>query len=214
MDQAVLHQVLSGLATGAIYGSVALALVMIYKSTHIVNFAQGELAMFSTYFSLVLIINGVPYWFAFIAAVLFSFALGVAIERLLMRPLANAPLLPVVVVTVGQLVILNSVAGWLFSYESKAFPSPFDSLGWNSNPFLSPHEMGVVVVTLVVLALVFCFFRFTSLGLAMRAAALSPAASRLVGRARRSNGIARECSMNARQPFEAQSQHGLGHELR
>ncbi|MEA2754219.1 MAG: branched-chain amino acid transport system permease protein [Aliidongia sp.] len=181
MMQALLHQILSGLANGGIYASVALALVMIYQSTHHVNFAQGEMAMFSTYIAWALIQAGLPYWLAFFLTLGFSFAAGVAIERIVLRPVANAPVLSVVVVFIGLLVILNSLAGWIFSYMIKSFPSPFPSDAWYGSPYLSPHEVGMIAVTLAVLTLVFGFFRFTPLGLAMRAAAQNPASARLVG---------------------------------
>ena len=86
-----IHQVISGIATGGIYASVALALVMIYQATHHVNFAQGEMATFSTYIALTLINFGLPYWLAFVGAFVISFVIGVTIERVLMRPVANAP---------------------------------------------------------------------------------------------------------------------------
>ena len=122
---ALLHQVLAGLATGGIYASLALALVMIYQATHLVNFAQGELAMFATYFAWSLINAGVPYWPAFFLTVIFAFVLGVVIERVIIRPVENAPVLAVVVVFIALLVILNSVTGWIYSYTIKTFPSPF-----------------------------------------------------------------------------------------
>ena len=177
---AFLHQVLAGLATGGIYASLALALVMIYQATHLVNFAQGELAMFATYFAWTLINAGVPYWPAFFLTVAFSFLLGVVIERVVIRPVENAPVLAVVVVFIALLVILNSVTGWIYSYTIKTFPSPFPKqLGIGK--YMSPHEVGAIGVTLVVLALLYLFFRFTPLGLAMRAAAQNPESSRLVG---------------------------------
>jgi branched-chain amino acid transport system permease protein len=179
--QALLHQILSGLANGAIYASVALALVMIFKATHHVNFAQGELAMFSTYVALTLINAGMPYWVAFALTVVFSFIAGVGIERLVMRRLRNMPVLSAVIVFIGLLVFLNGVAGWEFTYTIKAFPSPFDAHAWYGSTYLSPHEVGMMAVTLFVLGIVFVFFRFTRLGLAMRAAAENPQSSRLVG---------------------------------
>jgi branched-chain amino acid transport system permease protein len=179
--QALLHQILSGLANGGIYASVALALVMIYQSTHHVNFAQGEMAMFSTYIAWMLIQAGLPYWVAFFLTLGISFAIGVLIERIVLRPVAKAPVLSVVVVFIGLLVILNSMAGWIFSYTIKSFPSPFPSDAWYGSTYLSPHEVGMIAVTLAVLALVFGFFRFTPLGLAMRAAAQNPVSARLVG---------------------------------
>jgi len=177
----LLHQVLSGLATGGIYASMALALVMIYQATHLVNFAQGELAMFSTYIAWSLIQAGLPYWLAFFATVAIAFALGALIERIIVRPVEQASVLSVVIVFIGLLVILNSLAGWIFSYTIKPFPSPFPTTPLFGNSYVGPHELGAICVTLVVLALVFGFFRFTPLGLAMRAAAHNPESSRLVG---------------------------------
>ncbi len=177
----LLHQVLSGLATGGIYASVALALVMIYQATHLVNFAQGEMAMFSTYIAWSLIQAGLPYWAAFFITVALAFALGVLIERLIVQPVENSPILSVVIVFIGLLVIMNSLAGWIFSYTIKPFPSPFPTAPLFGNSYVSSHELGSIGITLVVLALVFAFFRFTPLGLAMRAAAQNPVSSRLVG---------------------------------
>jgi branched-chain amino acid transport system permease protein len=179
--QAFLHQLLSGLANGGIYASVALALVMIYQATHLVNFAQGEMAMFSTYVAWAMLDAGFPYWAAFGLTLVVSFIAGVAIERIIIRPVERAPVLTIVIVFIGLLLILNSLAGWIFSYTIKSFPSPFPSNAWYGSKYMSSHEVGMIVVTLAVLILVFLFFRFTPLGLAMRAAAQNPVSSRLVG---------------------------------
>jgi branched-chain amino acid transport system permease protein len=178
--EAFLHQVLAGLATGGIYASLALALVMIYQATHLVNFAQGEMAMFATYIAWSLINAGMPYWPAFLLTVVIAFVFGVLIERIIIRPVENAPVLGVVTVFIALLVILNSVTGWIYTYTIKSFPSPFPkemALG----KYMSPHELGAIGVTLVVLAALYAFFRFTPLGLAMRAAAQNPVSARLVG---------------------------------
>jgi branched-chain amino acid transport system permease protein len=177
----LIHQIVSGLATGGIYASVALALVMIYQATHLVNFAQGELAMFSTYLAWSLIQAGVPYWVAFFATVVLAFLLGVVIERVIVRPVEEAPILSVVIVFIGLLVIFNSLAGWIFTYTIKPFPSPFPAEPPFGNRYVSSHELGSIAITLVVLSLLFVFFRYTPLGLAMRAAAQNPVSSRLVG---------------------------------
>jgi branched-chain amino acid transport system permease protein len=177
-----IQQVVSGLATGGIYAALALALVMIYQATDVVNFAQGELAMFATYICWSLINAGLPYWVAFISTLGISFVGGVVIERVLIRPVENAPILSIVMVTLGLLVICNSVAGWIWTYVQKPFPSPFPS-----NPFkidnivFGAHDVGQIQVTLLVLLCIYLFFRFTPLGLAMRAAAHNPVSSRLVG---------------------------------
>jgi branched-chain amino acid transport system permease protein len=178
--EGLLHQVLSGLATGSIYASMALALVMIYQATHHLNFAQGEMAMASTYLAWSLIAAGLPYWVAFAVTVGLSFVAGVAIERIVLRPLANAPVLALVIVFIGLLVIFNSVAGWIFTYTIKTFPSPFPAQPLFGG-LLSSHELGAMGVTLAMLALLYLFFRYTRLGLAMRAAAQNPVSSRLCG---------------------------------
>src|SRR5467141_809703 len=178
---AFLHQVLAGLATGGIYASLALALVMIYQATHLVNFAQGEMAMFSTYIAWSLINAGMPYWPAFLLTVGIAFILGILIERIVIRPVENAPVLVVVVVFIGLLVILNSVAGWIYTYTIKSFPSPFPAEPLFGIRYMSAHQLGAIGATLAVLAALYVFFRFTPVGLAMRAAAQNPVSSRLVG---------------------------------
>ncbi len=176
-----LQQLASGLANGAIYACVALALVMIYVSTDHLNFAQGEMAMFSTYISWQLMNWGLHYWVAFILAVIISFVMGVLIERIVLRPLHNAPVLSVVVVFIGLLAICNSMAGAIWSYLIKEYPSPFPQAEFGIGGIIGPHQLGVVLVTLIVLGLLYVFFRYTPLGLAMRAAAQNPSSARLVG---------------------------------
>ena len=180
MEQ-LLQQIASGLANGAIYACVALALVMIYVSTDHLNFAQGEMAMFSTYIAWQLMNWGLNYWLAFVLTVAISFVIGVLIERIVLRPLHNAPVLSVVVVFIGLLAICNSMAGAIWSYLIKEFPSPFPKAEFGIAGVIGPHQLGVVLVTLIVLSLLFVFFRYTPLGLAMRAAAQNPSSARLVG---------------------------------
>ena len=184
-----IQQVVSGLATGGIYGSLALALVMIYQATDVVNYAQGEMAMFSTYLAWTMLNAGLPYWVAFAATLAIAFVGGIVIERVVIRPVENAPVLTIVIVCIGLLVILNSVAGWIYSYIQKPFPSPFpdrpiairNALVGGHDIVFGAHDLGAIGVTLVVLAFLYIFFRYTTLGLAMRAAAQNPASSRLVG---------------------------------
>jgi branched-chain amino acid transport system permease protein len=173
-------QLMAGLATGGIYASLALALVMIYRSTHHVNFAQGEMAMFSTFIASMLITAGWPYWAAFFATLTIAFAMGAGIEAVLVRRLRNAPVLAIVVVFVALLVILHSLAGWLFGYAIRPFPSPFAEAAV-AGGLLSPHQLGAIGVTLLMLLLMYVFFRYSSLGLQMRATAENPTSSRLVG---------------------------------
>lgn len=177
----LVHQITSGIANGSIYASVALALVMIYQSTHHVNFAQGEMATLSTYLCLTMIDAGLPYWGAFVAAVAVSFVIGVLIERVLMRPMLRAPPLSAVGVFIGLLLLINAFDGWAWNYVIKPFPSPFGGQQAVLGGFISPHELGETAVTLAVLLLVYLFFRHTTLGLAMRAAAYNPTSARLCG---------------------------------
>ncbi len=177
--QALFQQIFAGLATGGIYASVALALVMIYQSTHHLNFAQGEMATFSTFVAWALIQQGWPYWGAFVATIVISFVGGVVIQRVILRPVEKAPILTNVIVFIGLLVIFNALAGWMFDYTIKAFPSPFPK--HVPGNLVSPHDLGSIAVMLVVLGLLYSFLRFTPIGLAMRAAAQNPDSARLVG---------------------------------
>src|SRR6202050_4523038 len=176
-----LHQLASGVALGGIYAIMALALVMIYQATQLVNFAQGEMAMFSTYLAWNMISSGSPYWIAFVATVLVSFVAGMLIERLVVRPFSRAPILASVIVFIGLAFIFNAMAGWLYGYTIQSFDSPFPGRPWFGNVYMSAHESGALLVTLAVVALGYALFRFTPLGLAMRASAENPVSSRLVG---------------------------------
>jgi branched-chain amino acid transport system permease protein len=138
------------------------------------------MAMFSTYIAWTLVNAGLPFWGAFLITLAASFVGGLAIERIIIRPVENAPVLAAVVVTIGLLLIINALAGWIYSYTIQDFPSPFPDrpvLG----ALMTTRDLGVIAVTLVMLALLFAFFRFTATGLAMRAAAQNPQSARLCG---------------------------------
>ena len=178
---ALLHQIVSGLANGCIYGSVALALDMLYPSTHHINFAQGEMATFSTFIAWALIQAGWPYWAAFATTVAISFAGGLLLQRLVLRQVEKAPVLTNVIVFIGLLLIFNALSGWIFEHTLKSFPSPFPKDNVLASRYVSAHELGSAAVMLGVLGALFVFFRLTPLGLAMRAAAQNPDSARLVG---------------------------------
>lgn len=180
MEQ-LIQQVAAGLANGAIYALVALALVMIYSATDHLNFAQGEMAMFSTYIAWAFYQTGMGFWPALGLAVLLSFVVGVLIERIVLRPLHNAPVLSIVVVFIGILAIFHSMAGAIWTHTIKPFPSPFPNLAFLGSGYIGPHQIGMIVVAIVLLLALFAFFRFTSVGLAMRAAAQNPVSARLAG---------------------------------
>jgi branched-chain amino acid transport system permease protein len=180
--ETLIQQIVSGLANGGIYASLALALVMIYQATDVVNFAQGEMAMFSTYLAWSLLNAGLPYWVTFFATLGIAFLGGLVIERVLIRPVENAPLLSIVIVCVGLLVILNSIAGWLYTYVIKPFPSPFPKQPLRVGAIVFGfHNLGTIAITLILLVCLYGFFRYTTLGLTLRAAAQNPVSSRLVG---------------------------------
>ncbi|MCA3339220.1 MAG: branched-chain amino acid ABC transporter permease [Roseomonas sp.] len=179
--EAFLLQLAAGIATGGIYASVALAIVMIYQATHHVNFAQGEMATLSTFMALTMIQAGLPYWVAFVGTLVVSFIMGALVERLIMRPVQHAPILTHVGVYIGMLLIIGNMTGWVFGYTIQMFPSPFEGGKPMLGGLFSAHQLGSVAVTLAVLILVYLFFTKTSLGLAMRAAAYNPRSARLVG---------------------------------
>jgi len=175
------NQVLAGIATGAIYACMALAVVMIYQAIDHLNFAQGEMAMFSTFISWQLMQWGVPYWGAFLLALGLSFAGGIVVERLLFKPLAKAPILTNVAGFIALYAIINSVAGLIWDFTIKQYPTPFGSSPFLGSQLISTHQAGMIGVTVLLLIALYLFFQFTRMGLAMRAAAANPASARLVG---------------------------------
>ena len=179
--QEFLHILVSGTAIGCVYSCLAVALVLVYKTTSHVNLAQGEMATFAAYVALALILAGVPVWLAALLSVLFGFVSGAGVERLLMRRLHSAPHLTYLVACVALFIGINSLSGWLFWHDIKAFPSVFGEGKSALVPFLSAHELGSILTIFVIAALLFGFLRYTSVGLAMRATADNPASSRLSG---------------------------------
>jgi branched-chain amino acid transport system permease protein len=177
----LMHQALAGLASGAIYASLALALVVVHKATGHINLAQGEMATLSTYVAWSLLVAGWPFGIAFPVTIALAFVSGMFVERLVVRPMAHASPLSSMVLLIGLFVIINSLVGWFFTYEVRSFPSPFPSRPLLASGLMSTHELGTIAVTLSMLVPLFLFFRYTRLGLAMRAAAANPTSSRLVG---------------------------------
>jgi branched-chain amino acid transport system permease protein len=179
--QLLLQQVMAGLANGAIYACVALSVVMIFLAIDHLNFAQGEMATFSTFIAWQLIHWGLPYWLAFIAVVTVSFIGGIAIERVLFKPLHRAPILASLVGFIALFSILNSGDGYIWDYTIKEFPTPFGNKPLFGSVLIDTHEAGMIGVTVILLGLLYLFFSGTRLGLAMRAAAANPESARLVG---------------------------------
>lgn len=177
----LLQQTAAGLVNGCLYAMLALAIVMIYRATNHVNFAQGEMALLSTYVAAGLIGAGAPYWVAAAGAIACGFISGVVVERVALRPLHNASILAVVTVFVALMIIISGVIGLVFGHHSVAFPSPFGMFEGLGRGSLSPHAIGTVAVTTLVLVGMTIFFKTTSLGLAMRAVAMQPLSSELSG---------------------------------
>jgi branched-chain amino acid transport system permease protein len=176
------QQVAAGLRDGGIYASLALALVIIYRSTRVINFAQGEMATFTTFVALSLMNHGLSFWAAFPIVLAIAFAGGVAIERVIIRPVESAPTLTIVIVTLGLALLLNGLTSVIWGGGERQFHGPFSTRTFDvaGVPF-SVQDVGIVVVSFVLVALLGLFFRYTKLGLGMRAAALNPASSRLAG---------------------------------
>jgi branched-chain amino acid transport system permease protein len=176
------QQIVSGLATGSIFASMALALVLIHRSMGVINFAQGEMAMFTTYLAWQFSQQGMPLWLAFPLTIAIAFAGAVALERIVVRPVERAAPLTIVILTLGLLIAFNGLAGWIWGYVIKAFPSPFPTtpLHFGSAAF-SSQDLGIIAVSLASLGAISLFFKKTKVGLAMRAAALYPESSRTLG---------------------------------
>ena len=178
------QQVVAGLASGSIYALLALAIVIIYRSTGYVNFAQGEMATFTTFIAWTLVDHGVGYWAAFALTILIAFVGGVALERLVVRPVEGGPVLTVVILTIGLFILLGGLSNWIWKSEVRSFPPsrPFPTSAWDlSGVAVSKQDVGILVVTLLLVAALYALFQLTKLGLALRASALNPVASRLVG---------------------------------
>jgi branched-chain amino acid transport system permease protein len=177
-----LQVVVDGIADGSVYAALALALVLIFRSTGVVNFAQGEMAMFSTFVAWSLVHHGLSYWAAFFLTVAISFAGGVAVERAVIRPVESAPVLTVVIVTLGLFFLVNGAARWIWTPETRSLPNAFSTRPIDvAGVAFSIQDLGNIGVSLAAVGLLWLFFRFTKLGLASRAAAVNPEASRLLG---------------------------------
>jgi branched-chain amino acid transport system permease protein len=178
-----MQQVVSGLASGGIYAALALALVIIHRSTGVINFSQGEMATLCTYIGWTLIANhGFAYWPGFATTLAFAFVFGVVTHRVVIRPVERGSVLRVVIVTIGLLIAINGFVIWHWSGEPKALEPPFGSDTVDiAGVVVSWQDVGTIAVTLGIVVLLWLLFRFTKLGLALRAAAVNPEEARLVG---------------------------------
>jgi branched-chain amino acid transport system permease protein len=175
---------LAGLSAGAVYAAIGLALVLIWRATRIVNFAQGGMLMITTFLAYTVVSNGGSYWLGLAMAVVAGLVLGAVVERLVIRPVENKPPLNAVIVTFGLLVLLQGVAGMVFGGTPKSYPPAFGIRGFvvaGRRLLFAPNDLWVVLVVLVVMVGLAAVFRWTSLGLKMRSAAFAPEVARLLG---------------------------------
>jgi branched-chain amino acid transport system permease protein len=178
-----MQQVVSGLASGGIYALLALALVIIHRSTGVINFAQGEMATLSTYIAWTLTFNhDWSYWPAFVATLFVSFVGGVGIHRVVIRPVERGNVLRIVIVTIGLLVAINGFVVWQWTGEPQQLQSPFGTDTYDvGGVVVSAHDLGTIAVALGIVLVLWVLFQFTKVGLALRAAAVNPEEARLVG---------------------------------
>jgi len=178
-----MQQVVAGLASGSIYASLALALVLIHRATGVINFAQGQMATLSTYIAWTLTTNhGWSYWPAFAATLIASFLGGAAIHQGVIRPNEKGSVLRVVIVTIGLLIAIDGLITLIWSGEVRAVESPFPGGTMEiAGVAISIQDIGTIGVVLGTVVVLWLLFQYTKLGLAMRAAATNPAEARLVG---------------------------------
>jgi branched-chain amino acid transport system permease protein len=180
--QRFVQVVIDGIADGSVYAALALALVLIFRSTGVVNFAQGEMAMFATFVAWALADAGVPLGLALAGALAFAFVAGMVVERVLVRPVEGGNPLSLVIVTLGLFILVNAAAGWIWGFDLRSFPRLFPGgVARIGGVSLSVESLGIIGVLLVVVALLWLLFTRTPVGLTMRAAAQDPASARLVG---------------------------------
>jgi branched-chain amino acid transport system permease protein len=184
LTSAFMHNIFGGIAQGVVYALVALSLVIIWQSTHILNFAQGAMAMFATYVGLTEIDRGVGYWWCVIISVAVGMTLGGLTERVLIRPLYGKPEINPIVVMVGFLGVIEALAAAIWTSTTRNVPEPFSQIFYHANGnlvYLSPFIIFQVILALFIMLVVAALFRFTRLGLQLRASALAPEVSRLLG---------------------------------
>lgn len=176
--------VLQGLASGVVISLVALSLVLIWRSTHILNFAQGAIATFATYLGMELLAYHVGYWWCVVASIAAGMLAGGVAERVFVRPLYGKPEINPLVVLVGLLLALEALVGAIWGTETRPIPTPFSFVDWqlHGKPVeLSPNDVFQIAAAVVVALFITMLFRFTNLGLQLRASALAPEVSRLLG---------------------------------
>lgn len=178
----MLQMIVSGVALGAIYGLIALGIVMVFKATGILNFAHGEAAMLSAFVAFTLFKLGMPLWAVVPLTLLFGAALGMAIERFIIRRFIGKALLSSAICTLGLFLVFGDLAIWVWGKDTQELPSIFPAAPIDiGGVIVSGIDLGIVAVCATLAGLLFAFFRFTRLGIAMQATMENPTAARLMG---------------------------------
>jgi branched-chain amino acid transport system permease protein len=175
---------LNGITNGMIFATLALALVLIFRATRIINFAQGAMGMMTTFIASSLLNRGLGYWWAFLAVLAIGFVFGALVERVLIRPLQGKSELNPVIVTIGLLVVLEGLAGAIYGNASRGFPAAYSQSGLtigHSKIAFSHFDVFILVAVLVLMVATLALFRATTLGLRMRASAFAGEIARLLG---------------------------------
>ena len=175
---------LNGISTGAIYAAVALSLVLIWRATRIVNFAQGAMLMFTTFIASAVINSTGSYVLGLLVALASGLVLGAVVERVVMRPVESAPPLNAVIVALGVYTLLVAVAGMIWGNTPRSFPAAFSLRGYEvggTRLLFSPNDSFIVLVVIAAALGLALLFQRTSLGLRMRAAAFQPEVARMLG---------------------------------
>lgn len=184
LTSAFMHNMFGGLAQGVIYALVALSLVIIWQSTHVLNFAQGAMAMLATYVGMTQIDRGIGYWWCVVISVVVGMAIGGLTERVLIRPLYGKPEINPIVVMVGFLAVIEAVATAVWTSTTRTISAPFSQVYFQSHGslvYLSPFVIFQIILAITIMLLIAALFRFTKLGLQLRASALAPEVARLLG---------------------------------
>jgi branched-chain amino acid transport system permease protein len=175
---------LSGVTSGMVFATVGLALVLIWRATRIVNFAQGAMLMFTTFLAWTVVDQGGSYWLALTVGLVSGLLLGAVVERVVVRPVENKPPLNAVIVTLGLFVLLQAFAGMIWGDQPHSYPPAFTIQGFTvggTRLLLSPFDLFVIGAVAVVMIALTVLFRRTDVGLKLRAAAFAPEVSRLLG---------------------------------
>ncbi|HMN71390.1 MAG TPA: branched-chain amino acid ABC transporter permease [Rhodoblastus sp.] len=177
------QQTISGIAVGCVYGLIALGFVLIYKATEVVNFAQGELMMLGAFLSYTFIASlGLNYWLGFAACVVCMAVLGMVMERLVVRPILGYPQFSIVMATIGLGMVLRALAGMFWGTDDLRIETPFSTGVVHMGPLvISADNLSIIVATALLCVILYAFFRFTRMGVAMQAVSQNMLAAYYMG---------------------------------